>query len=212
MTASRGIRKNVAARYAPGETCRISGCSRPPGKGKNGYCYMHISRIRKTGSPGAPEPARMIGGSKADKLAFHGWVVAQSGCWEWSGPRNTAGYGFMCVDSTLVLAHRAAYEERSGSVIPAGKVVCHACDNPPCVRPDHLFLGEPADNLQDMHNKDRHARGARAKAAKLTDAQVLLIRALREEGVTCRDLSDQFGVRVRQIYKIINREQWKHLP
>jgi hypothetical protein len=73
-----------------------------------------------------------------------------SGCWEWTGPRDKKGYGR---GSNGQLAHRIAYSLAKAD--PAGKVVCHACDNPPCVNPDHLWLGSVVDNARDAVRKGR---------------------------------------------------------
>lgn len=76
------------------------------------------------------------------------------GCFEWTGARTGAGYGLINIEGVLVLAHRFAYELR-GETIPDGLCVLHKCDNPPCVRLSHLFLGTPKDNVQDAISKGR---------------------------------------------------------
>ena len=82
------------------------------------------------------------------------------GCWEWSGQRKETGYGnvdiYMNGKCIHVLAHRLAWALMNGCV-PKGLCVLHHCDNPPCIRPDHLFLGKPADNNADMIAKGREA-------------------------------------------------------
>ena len=90
-----------------------------------------------------------------------------SGCWEWTGPRQTpsrtgrtGGYGRIKRHGRQVFAHRHAYELAKGS-IPDGLVVMHTCDNPPCINPDHLMLGTKRDNSRDMVRKGRWSMGAR---------------------------------------------------
>lgn len=94
--------------------------------------------------------------------------VDQSGdCWLWAAYRNSRGYGMFMVSAGSPLqntkstrphlAHRIAWQLTYGT-IPNGLVVCHHCDNPPCVRPDHLFLGTQSDNMVDSARKGRHAR------------------------------------------------------
>ncbi len=91
-------------------------------------------------------------------LADRFWIkVVRSGddeCWGWSGTTNK-GYGRINVGGNMVLAHRVAWELTSG-LIPPGMCVLHSCDNPPCVNPNHLFLGTHADNMRDMRAKGRH--------------------------------------------------------
>ena len=78
-----------------------------------------------------------------------------SGCWEWTGARQTGGYGVLGVGSSkLVRAHRFAWELHYGEV-PEGLSVLHRCDNPCCVNTEHLFLGTQADNMHDMRAKGR---------------------------------------------------------
>lgn len=81
-------------------------------------------------------------------------VAKSAGCWEWTGSRHRNGYGQFYYRGPA-MAHRVSWELANGPV-PDGMLVCHRCDNPPCVRPDHLFLGTQADNLVDMVSKGRH--------------------------------------------------------
>lgn len=93
--------------------------------------------------------------------------------------------------------------------IPKGTIICHTCDVPACVRPDHLFIGTQADNMRDMRNKNREAWGEKHGHAKLTVEIVLDIRATWESGtMTQRDLAKKYGVHFGTINDIIHRRIW----
>lgn len=92
-------------------------------------------------------------------------------CWLWQGPLNRKGYGEAFYQGSNRLAHRVAWALTHGDMPTL--CVLHKCDNPICVRPDHLFLGTRADNNRDMATKNRHG------LSKLTLAQVREIRTFR---------------------------------
>lgn len=85
---------------------------------------------------------------------FWSKVNKTDGCWLWIASRHKKGYGQFKLDGKMRKAHRVAWELTYGP-IPPDKNVCHTCDNPPCVRPDHLFLGTNGDNVRDAVKKGR---------------------------------------------------------
>src|SRR5687768_3007421 len=90
--------------------------------------------------------------------SFYSRVSVIGECWEWQGAINANGYGHIRFSNKTYLAHRLSYEF-AFKPITKGLFVCHKCDNPKCVRPDHLFLGTPLDNTLDMMAKGRARPG-----------------------------------------------------
>lgn len=93
----------------------------------------------------------------AEAKRFWAHVDKSGGCWVWLGTRHGKGYGHVKSGGVVRKAHRVSWEMVHGP-IPDGLLVCHRCDNPPCVRPDHLFLGTARDNTQDSISKGRTRR------------------------------------------------------
>lgn len=126
-----------------------------------------------------------------------------SGCWLWTACVLSTGYGRINRRG----AHRVSWELHRGS-IPKGMEVCHSCDTPMCVNPEHLFLGTHADNLRDAVVKGRCSRGSGHPNVKLTDAQVLHIHDTKGSATTT---ARQFGIGTSTVYAIRLRKTWRHL-
>jgi len=136
-----------------------------------------------------------------------------SGCWIWIGSRIPKGYGYLRVDGiTHVYIHRISWQMYFGP-IPVGKHICHRCDNPPCWNPAHLWTGTNLENHRDAVRKGRQPNGERVwHLAKLTEAQVLAIRADRRAGMTFEDIALKHGATPGNVEAIVYRVSWKHLP
>lgn len=132
------------------------------------------------------------------------------GCWEWSKARSAAGYG-VCRKARYGhgYAHRAAWHMTRGP-IPDRMLVCHRCDNPPCVNPDHLFLGTDADNMRDKGAKGRQPRGSQMPWARLTEQDVSEIKGLFGT-VSNREIAGRYGVSVQAIDSIFYGKNWRHV-
>lgn len=131
-------------------------------------------------------------------------------CWEWLGARSSAGYGQIRLNGTLVYAHRHALS-LDGRPPSSDQLVCHVCDNPPCCNPAHLFAGTPGDNSRDAATKGRTTLGERNVWAKLTAADVLMIRKRSEAGEGRQSLASAYGVSPDSISRVTARRTWKHV-
>lgn len=133
--------------------------------------------------------------------------AAAGKCWEWSGAKNKAGYGNIKTGGKYRNAHRVSYEIHYGT-IPKNLFVCHKCDNPSCVNPNHLFLGTPQDNDNDKVTKGRQIRGEQHTLSKLTRESVLQIRKMKGSH---QNIADKFGVSRRLIGMVKEKSIWKHI-
>ena len=135
------------------------------------------------------------------------------GCWEWLASRLPFGYGQIMINKRPRVAHRISYSLYVGP-IPDGMQVLHKCDNPPCVNPDHLWIGTHADNMKDKvlkgrsNNKEKGSPGEKNGRAKLTEINVRNIRSSTEQ---TKILAARYGVERTRIQKIRSNSSWKHL-
>lgn len=102
--------------------------------------------------------------SEEEKARFWSFVGDKDYCWEWTGAKNNHGYGNFRLNGAMWIAPRAAYRIIFGG-IPAAMCVCHRCDNPGCINPDHLFLSDHQGNMTDKQSKGR-AVNKTAKSSK----------------------------------------------
>lgn len=150
---------------------------------------------------------------KARLLSF----IEQRGedeCWPYTGCIGTWGYGSFYLNGRNVNAHNATHRLLVGPV-PAGKVVCHRCDNPSCCNPAHLFVGTQGDNVRDCVAKGRGRRQFEAGSGhprhngKLTFAVVERAKQLYASGVSQTEIGRRLGVHSATISRAVRGESWK---
>jgi hypothetical protein len=149
------------------------------------------------------------------------------GCWPWTGGKISSKrpYGVLQFNRRApgerrgvylirksYKAHRISWQIHFGP-IPDGLFVCHKCDNPPCVRPDHLFLGTALENRHDAMKKGRLTGPTNSfGGARLTENQVREIRQLAaDHAMTYKQLCAKYGVTQPTIWEIIKRHSWRHV-
>lgn len=129
-----------------------------------------------------------------------------NGCILYTG-QNNGTYGQIGYRLETHLAHRAAYMVHKGP-IPEGACVCHGCDTPLCINPDHLWLGSYSDNVQDMYAK---RRANHAKKTKLTETQVREVRAARAAQVSAETIAASYGISRSYVYDIFRGRARSHV-
>jgi hypothetical protein len=199
------------------KNCSITGCNNK--YIAKGLCSTHRKINKKYGTPipvcWCGEPAQtFVGNQKASDMCEEHTLLKRfwnnvdiksvDECWEWQGSKTSNNYGVIYWNGKVSYAHRLSLEF-SGEEIPSRYHACHRCDNPPCVNPKHLFVGSPRDNMLDKVSKGRHTFGEKHPNAKLTNAEVLAIRDMAEDGVFFSDIARTFGVSDSHISTIVAR-------
>lgn len=151
------------------------------------------------------------------------WSKVRKGphCWEWTAARDGHGYGQIWFNGRLDKAPRVAWQLTIGPIPPRTMVRHFICDNPPCVRPEHLRLGDQVANMKDAASRGRNGRqrhperypsGERVGTSKLTAEAVRSIRAAYRPGVVgCKRLAKLHGVSERAVQMIVNGQTWKNV-
>ncbi len=138
---------------------------------------------------------------KSFRDRFWAKVEKTETCWIWIGAHNGRGYGHMNLSAgkarKYVGAHRIAWEMENGP-IPAGMYVLHTCDNPPCVRASHLYVGTQSQNIRDAYQRGRKVPAMQ----KVTDEQVLEIRALRGRWLL-REIAEEYKLTRQHVSDIM---------
>lgn len=135
------------------------------------------------------------------------------GCWIWTGTVSGTGYGKLSINCKQTYVHRLAWEV-ANSKPPSDMWVLHACDNPKCVNPGHLFLGTSSDNARDRSSKGRNnsRRGSDSPSALLNEVQVEeILKAHRAGGISQHELARRYGVTHSTIWMIVHGKSWAHV-
>lgn len=137
------------------------------------------------------------------------------GCWEWQGSTDGHGYGQInrARGRSPIKAHRFSWVAENGE-IPQGQWVLHKCDNPPCVRPSHLYLGDRSRNTKDAIERGRYLTpfmGQNNPAAKLTAFDVHMIRKRAYRGEQPIDIARDYPVSRTTVAEIVARKSWRHV-
>lgn len=183
--------------------CTINGCTTK--SIVRGWCPKHYGRWYRNG-----DPTKTIYNIKLvtwEYLLSCSKINNKTGCIEWQKGRQSGGYGNIRFRGNDWSAHRVSWVLNDGE-IPKDLHVCHTCDNPPCINPDHLFLGTMTDNLADAASKGRMPRGEKHHEAKLTEKDVI---AIREMGGLRTEIAKKFNVCPSNITAIKKRRSWAWL-
>lgn len=190
--------------------CSVQACEKEA-KAK-GFCQQHYAAFRRHGDPLGAKFKKGL--SLADR--FMQYVEPGPGCWEWQSFRDPNGYGRLNIKTDdgrylPALAHRISWELFRHK-LTSEQQVCHKCDNPGCVNPEHLFVGDPAANCADKIAKGRMrygvSKGEQHGGAKLTEDQV---REIRKSVGPSRIVGEKYGVSGRQVRDIRAGNVWRHL-
>jgi len=191
--------------------CCIKGCDRP--SVALGLCSKHWRRNKLYGSPVATKHhAAQFRGMSPEQRFWSRVVKRDNGCWEWQGAKDRDGYGMfrgVIRGITYNRAHRFSYALHYED-IPKGKHVCHKCDNPKCVNPEHLWIGSNADNMHDKIAKGRHKvlSGENSPHAKITEEEA---KAILTDPRPYSLIASEYNIAASTVGSIKNKNSWQGL-
>lgn len=165
---------------------------------------------------------------KQKQKIFSRFTLTDRGCWEWNCSKDGCGYGTMRIGENTFRAHRIMWTIVNGE-IPQGVYVLHRCDNPSCIRPDHLWLGTQLENIQDMHKKgrakkatgsengsvvhiERMPRGINHYMARVTPEHRDKILSMRGNRATLKQIADTVGLSLPTVHRISTGAHWINAP
>lgn len=174
----------VTVRSASSKSC---GCLRS----ETSFVHMKEMRLRQAGT--------------LEERFFSRFIKLDNGCWQWRAHTDKDGYGVLPGDRKNTRAHRLSYELHNGP-IPDELIVCHHCDNPGCVNPDHLFIGTKKDNAQDALKKRRHYVGEKNGRSKLTEENV---KEILHSSLNGQQLANKFDVTRHTVNNVRRGKTWQ---
>jgi hypothetical protein len=151
-----------------------------------------------------------------DNFEKHFEMKSPFECWNWNAHKLTSGYGHWQINHSKYnkhwLTHRFSYFSYKDNTLSDEDIVCHTCDNPSCVNPEHLFKGTQQDNIDDIINKGRGQKGSKVTNSKLNEDDVIeILRLLSEKKLKQTEIAKRFGVGDNIISNIKNNKAWKHV-
>lgn len=189
--------------------CKIEGCAE--GCFGHGYCQLHYNRWRRTGDPLMVRPRRRRYETAESRIARQ--TQPEGDCIVFTGgQQRRSGHRTISFENHLRGVHRVAWVLANGPV-PEGQVVMHRCDNPPCVKLEHLVLGTVADNNLDRDQKGRHRPlpGSKNGNARLTEWQVAEIRVHLTRSISQAAIGARYGVSQSLVWLIKAGRAWTHV-
>ena len=195
-----GKRVGPAKKTRPQKPCQFEGCN--GWAWARGYCGAHYQLLKREGKL----PVVRIIGDPVARFHASYEVNPTSGCWEWTGWIHPKGYGILVIGgkSKKIRAHRFSWELHFGP-IPEGLDALHKCDNRKCCSPEHLFLGDTADNMRDCVSKGRHNSQIGTNGRKITPPKAMMIRILYARGQhSMQKLANIYGVDLVTVSGIVN--------
>ena len=194
--------------------CNVQGCNNM-GALVKGMCRKHYKRLWRNGTLSPTKQAQDSISERLDRWTDKYGTVAYEGmsaCWNWIGTKVRDGYGRISVNGKPKMAHRVSFELVNG-MIPEGFFVCHKCDNPSCVNPEHMFIGSRLDNMRDKVAKGRaytgeSQSGENCGRSKLTEADV---RAIRLDNRPRKIIAQQYSIHYQHVSNIKAKRSWAHI-
>ena len=205
LKTRRGLWKKTEQPGYVKKKCQVEGCQTK--RYNKGYCAKHYQRVKTHGDHTIVKNRSHAVYDSLEDFLLKNSKKETAGCWVWTAGKGRRGYGSAGSSPwgrrfKTSPAHRLSYICYKGE-IPKGLFVCHTCDNPPCINPEHLFLGTHRDNMKDMYKKqrDNHPGGESSHKAKLTKEEAIYI-LKNMETISAWELSTKFNVSRQTIQNI----------